>query len=153
MAEENYGTITQVIGSTLDAQFPEENLPAIYNALKVEVPLGELGAWLSVRRRLEALSQIERIDIASLSRAKAELTLNYLGGENRFVSALAAREFDLVEAQPGLWRLEDRMGSINARSMTAPASGGEAAVRPAVDSTTTPEVEPLPVMLDDLLVE
>ncbi|HZW09879.1 MAG TPA: F0F1 ATP synthase subunit beta [Phycisphaerales bacterium] len=30
------GTITQVIGSTFDAQFPEENLPDIYNALKIE---------------------------------------------------------------------------------------------------------------------
>jgi F-type H+-transporting ATPase subunit beta len=33
----NIGTITQVIGSTLDARFPEESLPALYNALKVEV--------------------------------------------------------------------------------------------------------------------
>ena len=32
----NVGHITQVIGSTFDAQFPEENLPAIYNAVKVQ---------------------------------------------------------------------------------------------------------------------
>ncbi|MDX2118385.1 MAG: F0F1 ATP synthase subunit beta, partial [Planctomycetota bacterium] len=30
------GTITQVIGSTFDAQFPEDQLPEIYNAVKVE---------------------------------------------------------------------------------------------------------------------
>ncbi|HYF15522.1 MAG TPA: F0F1 ATP synthase subunit beta [Phycisphaerales bacterium] len=30
------GTITQVIGSTFDAQFSEENLPEIYNALEVK---------------------------------------------------------------------------------------------------------------------
>ncbi len=30
------GTITQVIGSTFDAQFPEDNLPSIYNAIKVD---------------------------------------------------------------------------------------------------------------------
>src|SRR5215469_15893272 len=29
------GVITQVIGSTFDAEFPEEQLPAIYNAIKV----------------------------------------------------------------------------------------------------------------------
>ncbi|MCB9377944.1 MAG: F0F1 ATP synthase subunit beta [Holophagales bacterium] len=34
---ENVGSITQVIGSTLDAQFDEERLPALYNALRVEV--------------------------------------------------------------------------------------------------------------------
>jgi F-type H+-transporting ATPase subunit beta len=31
------GKVTQVIGSTLDAEFPEGKLPDIYNALKVEV--------------------------------------------------------------------------------------------------------------------
>src|SRR5215510_4618558 len=30
------GKITQVIGSTFDAEFPEDSLPAIYNALKVQ---------------------------------------------------------------------------------------------------------------------
>jgi F-type H+/Na+-transporting ATPase subunit beta len=30
------GKITQVIGSTFDAEFPEDQLPAIYNAIKVE---------------------------------------------------------------------------------------------------------------------
>jgi F-type H+-transporting ATPase subunit beta len=33
----NVGKITQVIGSTLDASFPEDKLPALYNALSVEV--------------------------------------------------------------------------------------------------------------------
>ncbi len=31
------GRVTQVIGSTFDAEFSEENLPEIYNALKIEV--------------------------------------------------------------------------------------------------------------------
>ncbi|MDX1565404.1 MAG: F0F1 ATP synthase subunit beta, partial [Phycisphaeraceae bacterium] len=35
------GKITQVIGSTFDAQFPEDQLPEIYNALKVETGEGE----------------------------------------------------------------------------------------------------------------
>ncbi|NOT02596.1 MAG: F0F1 ATP synthase subunit beta [Phycisphaerales bacterium] len=34
----NVGRVTQVIGSTLDAEFSGDALPAIYNALKVEVP-------------------------------------------------------------------------------------------------------------------
>ncbi len=33
---ENYGKVVQVIGSTLDAEFPEGNLPEIYNALILE---------------------------------------------------------------------------------------------------------------------
>jgi F-type H+/Na+-transporting ATPase subunit beta len=34
--EKNVGRITQVIGSTFDVQFPENKLPAIYNAVKIE---------------------------------------------------------------------------------------------------------------------
>ena len=33
------GTITQVIGSTFDAQFPENEIPQIYNAVTVEFEL------------------------------------------------------------------------------------------------------------------
>ena len=34
MAQGTKGTITQVIGSTFDAQFPEGDLPDIYNAVE-----------------------------------------------------------------------------------------------------------------------
>ena len=34
-AQKNAGHVTQVIGSTFDAEFPEDNLPAIYNAVKI----------------------------------------------------------------------------------------------------------------------
>ncbi|MFQ5463409.1 MAG: F0F1 ATP synthase subunit beta, partial [Phycisphaerae bacterium] len=37
MAGGNYGVVSQVIGSTLDAQFSENELPSIYNALKVDI--------------------------------------------------------------------------------------------------------------------
>src|SRR5262245_39850492 len=46
----NYGTVTQVIGSTLDAQFAEERLPAIYSALTIDVEREVLG-----RRERETL--------------------------------------------------------------------------------------------------
>jgi F-type H+-transporting ATPase subunit beta len=58
MAEENYGNVTQVIGSTLDAQFPEDKLPTIYNALRVEVSQTVLGEtttetlWCEVAQHL-----------------------------------------------------------------------------------------------------
>src|SRR3954464_13873886 len=54
----NYGKVTQVIGSTLDAQFSDEHLPLIYNALRVEVPKTVLGEtttetlWCEVAQHL-----------------------------------------------------------------------------------------------------
>lgn len=35
------GKITQVIGSTFDAQYPEDQLPAIYNAVQIELQHGD----------------------------------------------------------------------------------------------------------------
>ncbi|MCM2269714.1 MAG: F0F1 ATP synthase subunit beta [Thermoanaerobaculia bacterium] len=47
MTTTNHGTITQVIGSTLDAQFAEDRMPALYNALKVDVSRTVLGETVS----------------------------------------------------------------------------------------------------------
>jgi len=35
-ADKNIGRITQVIGSTFDAEFAEDKLPAIYNAVRID---------------------------------------------------------------------------------------------------------------------
>ncbi len=43
MQNGNYGKVIQVIGSTLDAQFPEDSMPGIYNALQVEIEKTVLG--------------------------------------------------------------------------------------------------------------
>jgi len=55
---ENTGRITQVIGSTLDAEFDAKRLPKIYNALKVNVrrPVGDTSVeevlWCEVAQHL-----------------------------------------------------------------------------------------------------
>jgi F-type H+-transporting ATPase subunit beta len=48
------GVITQVIGSTFDAQFPEDQLPDIYNAIKVETEtrVGRLNLTGEVQKHL-----------------------------------------------------------------------------------------------------
>jgi F-type H+-transporting ATPase subunit beta len=56
--DSNYGTVTQVIGSTLDAHFEEDQLPSIYNALRVELKRTVLGEvqeetlWCEVAQHL-----------------------------------------------------------------------------------------------------
>jgi len=58
MTTPNVGTITQVIGSTLDARFTEDHLPALYNALKIDVERTVLGVtsretlWCEVAQHL-----------------------------------------------------------------------------------------------------
>ncbi len=41
MADSNIGHVTQVIGSTFDAEFPEDSLPSIYNAVEIGVAEGD----------------------------------------------------------------------------------------------------------------
>ena len=41
------GTVSQVIGSTFDARFPEQALPDIYNALSVEITAGDQKSTLT----------------------------------------------------------------------------------------------------------
>jgi len=54
----NLGTITQIIGSTLDARFAEDEMPDIYNALQVDVTHTVLGEtfteklWCEVAQHL-----------------------------------------------------------------------------------------------------
>jgi F-type H+-transporting ATPase subunit beta len=51
---ETTGKIVQVIGSTLDAQFHEGELPAIYNALHVEIEHegSKSNLWCEVQQHL-----------------------------------------------------------------------------------------------------
>lgn len=58
MANDNYGKVTQIIGSVLDAEFPEDKMPSIYNALKIDVErtvMGETSTetlWCEVAQHL-----------------------------------------------------------------------------------------------------
>ncbi|MCH7807752.1 MAG: hypothetical protein IIB60_00895 [Planctomycetes bacterium] len=58
VADKNYGIVSQVIGSTLDAKFSEDQLPKIYNALNVELERTVLGEtfketlWCEVAQHL-----------------------------------------------------------------------------------------------------
>ncbi|MEM9066568.1 MAG: F0F1 ATP synthase subunit beta [Planctomycetota bacterium] len=54
MADGAQGTITQVIGSTFDAQFPEDALPEIYNAITIteDTPSGKIDLTGEVQQHL-----------------------------------------------------------------------------------------------------
>ncbi|MDG1455125.1 MAG: F0F1 ATP synthase subunit beta, partial [Planctomycetota bacterium] len=47
---ENVGKVVQVIGATIDAEYPEGHLPPIYNALKIDQ--GDIQLTLEVQQHL-----------------------------------------------------------------------------------------------------
>jgi len=60
------GTIIQVIGSTFDAQFPEDQLPAIYNAVKCSVTVaGETSTLVGEVARHLGGGQVRCVALAS----------------------------------------------------------------------------------------
>ncbi|MDX1503480.1 MAG: F0F1 ATP synthase subunit beta [Thermoanaerobaculia bacterium] len=79
------GKITQVIGSTLDARFPEESLPEIYNALKVEVERTVLGEtttetlWSEVAQHLGG-GQVRAVALDSTDGVKRGTPISDTGG-------------------------------------------------------------------------
>ena len=70
MSSPNVGRITQVIGSTLDAQFAEDSMPALYNALSVQVERTVLGEkqketlWCEVAQHLGG-GQVRAVSLGS----------------------------------------------------------------------------------------
>ncbi len=112
----NLGRITQVIGSVLDAQFAEDRLPGIYNALRVEVErkvLGEVSRetlWCEVAQHLGG-GQVRAVALGStdgLSRGQEIVDTGYPIAVPVGVETLG-RVFNLV-GEP----IDDR-GSVEAR--------------------------------------
>jgi F-type H+/Na+-transporting ATPase subunit beta len=70
MSSPNVGRITQVIGSTLDAKFAESSMPALYNALSVQVERTVLGEkvtetlWCEVAQHLGG-GQVRAVSLGS----------------------------------------------------------------------------------------
>ena len=63
---ENVGKVVQVIGSTLDAEFPEGSLPAIYNALKLEIDvMGEKKTLVSEVQQHLGGNRVRAVALAS----------------------------------------------------------------------------------------
>jgi hypothetical protein len=73
-------------------------------SLAVEVPLADLFAWVQIRRDLETLPVVRRLRIDSLERARASLTIDYLGEPRDLEAALTRVGLSLVQ-EDDRWRL------------------------------------------------
>lgn len=159
-----YGTVVAEIVAVLEQDWIAANLLdfGMVTSVAVAVPLSGLGQWLDVRGRLEALSQIERIEINSLSPVVADLTLHYLGSEARLVTALRARKLSLVENGEGGRTVEDLarvpIDPLMEQLLDQTATGTSDPLAPIDDQLAMPVAdipgtEPDLPLIDDLLVE
>jgi F-type H+/Na+-transporting ATPase subunit beta len=84
----NHGKVTQVIGSTLDAQFAEHRLPEIYTALRLDVPRTVLGEtvtetlWCEVAQHLGG-GQVRAVALDSTDGVARGMQIEDTGSEIR----------------------------------------------------------------------
>mgnify|MGYP003673371018 CR=1 FL=1 len=72
--------------------------------LSARVPFSGLDGWLEIRRRLNAVPNIERVAISAITTIDAQVVLHYLGEAERLNTALAAHDLALEDRQ-GYWYL------------------------------------------------
>jgi hypothetical protein len=117
------GTVGEIV-AMLDDEWKRETLLRFEQAaeLAAVVPLGGLKDWLTVRERLGRMAEIDRVDIASLSRRDAKVVLHYFGDPERLGRALARRDLELSD-EGGAWRL--RLTGATAQPESAPQSAAD----------------------------
>jgi len=105
------GTITQVIGSTFDAQFPEDQLPEIYNAveIKAQTKVGDLDLVGEVQQHLGG-GRVRLVALGSTDGLRRGMACTDLGGPVTVPvgEGVLGRVFNLL-GQP-----IDKAGPVNA---------------------------------------
>ena len=115
------------------------------STLDVNAALTGLDSWLSIRRRFEGMSQLAGMQVVSLSRSEAYLTLRYYGALGTLSDALDGRGLSLIEEDGGEWRIE-------AKGIAAalPAPVEETLEDPALPEAIGTPTEPAPEALPDV---
>jgi hypothetical protein len=85
-------------------QWKRENLVAAGQASmeSVAVPIASLNDWLTVRRRLERVQTIEKIDVVLLSRSLAVINIHHHGTAEQLGLALEQADLVLRQGAEGL---------------------------------------------------
>lgn len=85
-------------------QWKRENLVSAGEASmeSVSVPIAGLNDWLTVRRRLERVQTIEKIEVVLLSRSLAVINIHHFGNAEQLGLALEQADLTLREGAEGL---------------------------------------------------
>jgi hypothetical protein len=65
-----------------------------------------LEEWVRVRRGLAATAIVRSVEVASLSRVEARVTLQHAGESPALVAALAQQDLELSESADGFWTIK-----------------------------------------------
>lgn len=105
------GFLNQVVGqllSDLEAGWKKSNLLDFSQEerISVLVPIKGLDNWIEIRDRLSAMARIQKVSVARMTVAEAEVDIVYVGTTDQLRSALALQGLELVfQPESPLWVL------------------------------------------------
>jgi Uncharacterized protein conserved in bacteria (DUF2066) len=73
-------------------------------SLSVTIPIESLGEWVGLRRKLVAVPGVHAVELLSLSRREAKVTIRFAGKPEQLKASLAQAQLDLGGTDPE-WRL------------------------------------------------
>ena len=94
------------ISREIDDRWKRDNLLQLENVavLAVVAPIGSLGDWLEIRKRLGQVAVVRRADIVLMSRDEVRLNLQYLGDPEQLATSLEQADLAL-KADGDEWML------------------------------------------------
>ena len=77
----------------------------------VRIPIGSLGDWLSIRKRLDGIAAVKELSVMQLSVNRVDVELAYLGSADQLRVSMAQTELDLkYAADKAVWTLHSGTG-------------------------------------------
>ena len=95
--------VSRVVDEVQDA-WKQENMvrPGVVSRVSVVVPIESFERWLSIRKRVDAVSILTKRELIRLSRREAHMDLLVNGDAEQLRIALSQRDLELIEGAPGL---------------------------------------------------
>lgn len=106
MAADLPSVLTRVANNVVDdlqERWKQQNLIAVdagATALRLTVPLRDLGGWIDIRRRLERTAPVREVTVAELSTSAALIDVRYVGAIEQLQLALGQRGLMLERSLP-----------------------------------------------------
>lgn len=97
--------------------------------ITVLVPVTDLKDWLVVKKRLDDVPLIDRMDVQAMTKDRAQVTLYYAGAQRQLELAMSQHDLTLAQ-QNGVWIIQARNSAASGRVLGKPGSAAATADAP-----------------------
>ena len=97
--------------------------------ITVLVPVADLKEWLTIKKRLDDVPLIDRLDVQAMTKDRAQVTLYYAGAQRQLELAMSQHDLTLA-LQYGVWIIQARNSASAARVLGKPGPAAAAEAPP-----------------------